>query len=97
VSEHASHAERSERIYRSTESEVRTLIGKQPDAIIAHLVIDAEEQIEQRDNTAQMHVVWVNTYALARCASFLQWALTRVQQLEIEAAGQERLFDEDAQ
>jgi len=92
MTEAASHAERQYRVSRSLEDEARGLIGKQPDAIQAHLIIDAERQLELRDDSARTHNTWVATYALARAASMLAWAFNEIRRLELEAVGQEPLF-----
>lgn len=92
MNEAASHAERSYRISRDLEADARSLIGKQADAVYAHLLIDAEREHDQRDAGEATHNTWVATYALARSTSMLAWALGRVGQLEVELSGQAALF-----
>jgi hypothetical protein len=92
VNEAASHAEQSFRISRDLEQQARSLFGKKADAIQAQLVIDAEKEIDKRDDHAPTHNVWVASYALARATMMLSWAFSEVQRLELEAIGQEPLF-----
>lgn len=92
MSEASSHAERVHRLEQNLEGEVRDLMEQRHDRIMAHLVADAEQRLEARDDSATTHVVWVHTYALARACTMLQWALARVARLELEAAGQDPLF-----
>lgn len=96
MNEAASHAERAYRVANpTTEEQARALMGKQSDAIFAHLIIDAELEIEKRGDVARgTEVVWVHTYALARCASMLAWTLARVNQVELELSGQRELWEE---
>ena len=92
MNEASSHAESVYRISRTLETEARSLFGKNEDAIHAHLVIDAEHELDQRDDSAQTHNTWIATYSLHRAVSMLVWALNRVNRLELEQAGQEPLF-----
>ena len=80
------------RISRTLETEARSLFWKNEDAIHAHLVIDAEHELDQRDDSALTHNTWIATYSLHRAVSMLVWALNRVNRLELEQAGQEPLF-----
>ncbi len=91
MNEAASHAERSLRISRRLEDQARSLIGKQADAIQAHLIIDAGEHITAKDD-GPTHNTWIATYALARASTMLAWALNEIHRLELEAVGQEPLF-----
>lgn len=94
MSEAASHAASAER--RGTlEQEARSLFGKKADAIQAHLVVDAAANITSKDDGVT-HNTWIASYALARGATMLSWAFARIERLELEAIGQEQLFDEDA-
>lgn len=93
MSEAASHAERAYRVSTDLEREARGLFGKQPDAIQAHLVVDAGEQITAKDDGSLTHNTWIAAYALARATTMLAWAFGEIQRLELEAAGQAALFE----
>lgn len=93
MNEAASHAASAERRrqFETLEQEARSLFGKQADAIQAHLVVDAGQQITSQDD-GLTHNTWIASYALARATSMLVWAFRRIERLELEAAGQEQLF-----
>jgi hypothetical protein len=95
VTEAASHAASSERRHETLEQEARSLFGKQADAIQAHLVVDAGEQITAKDDGVT-HNTWIASYALARATTMLAWAFARIQQLEMEALGQDKLFEDES-
>jgi hypothetical protein len=97
VNEASSHAASGGyRVSGELEREARGLFGKQPDAIQAHLVVDAGEQITAKDDGSLTHNTWIASYALARATTLLAWAFGEIQHLELEAIGQEPLFDEDS-
>jgi hypothetical protein len=83
---------RDYRISQTLEQEARLLFGKQPDAIQAQLVVDAAEQITAKDEGVTRQA-WIASFALARATTMLAWAFNQIQRLELEAAGQESLFD----
>ena len=94
MSEASSHAERSYRMSADLQREARSLFGKNPDAIQAHLVVDAGEQVTPQDDGIT-HNTWIASYALARATTMLAWAFAEIQRLELEATGQEHLFEVD--
>jgi hypothetical protein len=98
MNEAASHAVSAERRddYQTLEQQARALFGKQSDAIQAHLVIEAGRNITPQDDGQATHHTWISSFALARATTLLYWAFQRIERLELEASGQETLFDEDA-
>jgi hypothetical protein len=97
MNEQASHAASAERRYRVStdlEREARGLFGKHPDAIQAQLVIHAAQEITAKDEGVTRQA-WIASFALARATTMLAWAFNRIERLELEAAGQESLFDPD--
>ena len=95
MKEAASHAASADRARGTLEQEARSLFGKQADAVQAHLVVDATANITSKDD-GLTHNTWIASYALARATTMLVWAFQRIERLELEAAGQDALFDEDA-